>query len=143
MKELDGFTVISAVGVLRYTLDQLPSADDISKLLATGHEKVLYLLRRLVEDGILIEVSTPFGTRYDVSDIDKLPAFKPEKSISIDEQVETIKKRRAEQEEKIKDWLTKGGQDKKEKFSEIEQTLKDPSKSKKQSPLDELFKKKE
>jgi len=143
MKELDGFTVISAVGVLRHTSDQLPLVDDIAKLLASGHEKVLYLIRRLVEEGMLVEVSTPFGVRYDIGDIEKLPAFKPEKSASIDEQVETIKKRRTEQEEKIKDWLTKGGQDKKEKFSEIEQTLKDPAKSKKQSPLDELFKKKQ
>lgn len=142
MKELDGFTVISAVGVLRYTQEQLPSVEDISKLLESKQERVLYFLRRLVEEGILVEVSTPFGARYDIGDIEKLSTFKPEKTVSIDEQVETIKKKREEQEKKIKDWLTKGGQDKKEKFSEIEQTLKDPLKSKKPSPLDEIFKKK-
>lgn len=141
MKELDGFTVVCAVGVLRYLGDKLPSSEDISELLKSGHERVIYFLRRLAEEGILVEVSTPFGVRYDIGDIEKLPAFKPEKTVSIDEQVETIKKKREEQEKKIMDWLTKGGQDKKDKFSEIEQALKDPSKSKKPSPLDELFKK--
>jgi len=143
MKELEGFTVISAVGVLRHTGDQLPSAEEVAELLNSGTEKIVYFLRRLTDDGILVEVTTPFGVRYDIGDLDKLPDFKPEKTPSVEEHVEEMKKRREEQEKKIKDWLASGGKDKSDKFSDIEQKLKDPTKVKKPSPLDDLFKKKE
>ena len=143
MRELEGFDVIAAVGVLRRINERPASAEEIADLIKSGTEKVLYLLRRLTDEGILVEVSTPFGVRYDIGDLEKLPSFKPETTPSVDEQVEEMKRRREAQEQKIKEWLTKGGRDRSDRFSEIEQKLKDPQKGKKPSPLDDLFKKKE
>ncbi len=121
-----GHLAVAAVRVLCHLHASPPSAAQIGELLAWGDEETHFVLRGLVDTGILREHQTPFEPHYELVDHSLIEALKPEAEKEVlGDEVEDFKRRSRSRQEQIESMFRSGEQEK--------------SKQAKQSSLEQQF----
>jgi hypothetical protein len=132
-----GHLAVAAVRVLGHLHASPPSAAQIAELLQWGDEETHFVLRGLVDTGILREHKTPFEPHYELSDHHLVESLRleAEKEVLGDE-VEDFKRRAKSRHEKLENMFRSGEQEKQKqaKQSSLEQQFAD-FKKKKPRPL--------
>lgn len=128
-----GHLAVAAVRVLDHLHASPPSAAQIAELLAWGDEETHFVLRGLIDSGILREHETPFEPHYELIDHLLLESLTPEAEKEVlGEEVEDFKRRFKSRHEQIEQMFRSGEQEqqRKAKRDSLEQQFADFKKKK-------------
>lgn len=128
-----GHLAVAAVRLLCHLHASPPSAAQIGELLAWGDEETHFVLRGLIDTGILREHQTPFEPHYDLSDHHLVESLRPEAEKEVlGDEVEDFKRRVKSRHEQIESMFRSGEQEKQKqaKQSSLEQQFAEFKKKK-------------
>ena len=123
-----GHLAVAAVRVLHHLHASPPSAAQIAELLAWGDEETHFVLRGLVDTGILRQHQTPFEPHYELIDHQLVESLQLEAEKEVlGEEVEEFKRRSKSRHERLESMFRSGEQEqkKKAKQSSLEQQFAD------------------
>ncbi len=138
--------VVGVIKVFKHREGREPGIDELSDFVGIQKEKVIHLCNRMDKFGIVGRVATPFGDRIYIKDLKNfIPLIEAESDISAEEETRKVQKHKEEKVRKHEKMLTSDSFtiQKKKKFAELEEILKDPARQQKDNPLDALFKSEE
>lgn len=134
--------IAGAIKLFKQREGREPGINELSDFTVIQKEKVIHLCNRMENFGIVSRVTTPFGDRIYLKDLKNfISLIKAESEISVEKETRKIEKQKKEKTQKIDKMLSSDSYSiqKKKKFAELDEILKDPSLQRKKNPLDALF----
>ncbi len=112
----EGQLLVAAVRVSEHLHQHPPKEAEISELLGWPMEKAAFLLRGLVEEGILARVGSAYDERYEIRDHTKLE-FLPEddEDMGIAADIQAFEEKKAEDQAKLENLFVDGEEPEKKK----------------------------
>jgi len=108
--------LVAAVRVLERREEHPPSEEEIAQLLGWPSERVTFLMRGLVEAGILSRVETAYADRYRIVDhlkLEELP--QDDKDVGIAADLKEFDEKAAQEQEKLEKLFAEGEEPEKQK----------------------------
>ncbi len=105
----DGHLMVACIRVLEALRQHPPQEGEIAELLGWPQEKVTFLLRGLVEEGILARVGSAFDERYEIRDhrkLEDLPMDEEDPGIAAD--LAAFEQKQAREQEKLERLFLEG-----------------------------------
>jgi hypothetical protein len=118
-----GHLLVAAIRVSEHLHQHPPQEQEISDLLGWPLEKTAFLLRGLVEDGILARVGTAYEERYEIRDHGKLELL-PEDDVDlgIAADIKAFEEKKAQDQAKLANLFTDGDEpEKKKRIKDLDQ----------------------
>ena len=125
-----GHLVCAFIRLFRYQTDTPPTLSDMTEALQSSTDALSHICRQLTEAGIILPIENPFGTRYDLDNVEgleQLPKTEEDLTDAMQEALAQFQKERSELTQKTMASVKAHQQKKEALFEELSKKLKSSS----------------